>query len=86
MELIKSLTLILNVSNPIDEISRSSSSSSVVTINEKVPSLVLVVPRFFFIIPTAAYGISKLLSSTTEPSIKILSWEKEKTERNKNEI
>ena len=47
MELIKSLTLILNVSNPIDEISRSSSSSSVVTINEKVPSLVLVVPRFF---------------------------------------
>jgi hypothetical protein len=48
----------LNVSNPIDEISRNSLSSFTEIINENVPSVVVVVPIFFFTIPTAANGIT----------------------------
>ena len=44
---IKSLIFILNVSNPIEEISRISSSSLFETKNENVPSSVDVTPIFF---------------------------------------
>ena len=56
--LISSRILILNVSNPIDEISRNSLSSFTEIIKENVPSVVVVVPIFFLTIPTAANGIT----------------------------
>ena len=59
----------MKVLNPIEDISNESSISFGETINEKVPSIVDVVPIFFFKIPTAANGISKSLSSIIDPSI-----------------